>query len=90
MCCAWSLSCILLFATPWTVACRSPLTMGFSKQEYWSGLPRPPPGDFLNPEMEPKSPRLQDVSLPSEPPGEPMQPLRTQKCPSLRRTKIHG
>ena len=45
-------SCIQLFATLWTVACQAPLFMGFSRQEYWSGLPCPPPGDFLHPGME--------------------------------------
>ena len=43
--CAWSLSCVQLFATPWTVACQAPLSMGFSGQEYWSGLPLPSPGE---------------------------------------------
>ena len=44
------------FATPWTVACQAPLSMGFSRQEYWSGLPFPPLGDLLNPGTEPTSP----------------------------------
>ena len=45
------------FATPWTVAaCQAPLSMEFSRQEYWSGLPFPPPGDLPNPRIEPKSP----------------------------------
>ena len=43
---------VRLFATPWTVACQAPLSMGFSRQEYWSGLPCPPPGDPPNPGME--------------------------------------
>ena len=58
-----SLACMLshyshvwLFATAWTVAHQAPLSMGFSRQEYWSGLPRPPPGDLPNPGVEPKSP----------------------------------
>ena len=42
----WSLSCVLLFATPWPVACQAPLSMGFSRQEYWSGLLVPSPGDL--------------------------------------------
>ena len=42
-------------ATPWTVACQAPLSMGFSRQEYWSGLPFPPPGDPLDPGIEPMS-----------------------------------
>ena len=48
-------SCVWLFATPWTVALLLPLSMGFSRQEYWSGLPCPPPGDLLNPGTEPMS-----------------------------------
>ena len=46
---------IQLFATLWTVACWAPLSMGFSRQEYWSGLPSPPPGDLPNPRIEPTS-----------------------------------
>ena len=42
-------------ATPWTVACQAPLSMGFSRQEYWSGLPFPLPGDLLDPGIEPGS-----------------------------------
>ena len=45
-------SCVRLFSTPWTVACQAPLSMGFSRQEYWSGLPCPPPGDLPNPGIE--------------------------------------
>ena len=56
---------------PWTVACQAPLSMGFSRQEYWSGLPFPSPGDLPNPGVEPGSPALQAGSLPSEPPGKP-------------------
>ena len=53
-----SLSRVRLFATPWAVACQDPLSMGFSKQEYWSGLPFPSPGDISNPGTEPRSPAL--------------------------------
>ena len=53
--CAQSLSCVHLFVTPWTVAHQAPLSMGFSRQEYWSGLPFLPPGDLPNPGMEPES-----------------------------------
>ena len=53
--CAQSLSWVWLFATPWTVALQAPLSMGFSRQEYWSGLPFPPPGDLPNTETEPAS-----------------------------------
>ena len=54
-----SLSRVQLFATPWTVACQAPLSMGFSRQEYWSGLPFPSPEDLPNPGIEPESPTLQ-------------------------------
>ena len=63
------LSHFWLFATPWTVACQASPSMGFSRQEYWSGLPFPSPGDFPNPGIEPRSPTLQADSLLSEPPG---------------------
>ena len=53
-------------ATPWTVAHQAPLSMGYSRQEYWSGLPFPSPGDLPNPGIEPKSPALQADSLPTE------------------------
>ena len=51
--CGQSLSRVQLFATPWTVAGQAPLSMGFPRQEYWSGLPLPPPGDLPNPGKEP-------------------------------------
>ena len=66
-----SLSCVRFFATPWTVAYKAPLSMEFSKQEYWSGLPFPSPGDLPNPGIEPGSPALQADTLPSELPGKP-------------------
>ena len=53
-----SLSHVWLFATPWTVAYQTPLSMGFSRQEYWSGLPFPSPGDLPDLGIEPKSPTL--------------------------------
>ena len=56
MCVCGVLSFIRLFATPWTVARRAPLFVGFSRQEYWSGLLCPPPGNLLDPEMELVSP----------------------------------
>ena len=49
-------SCVWMCATPWTATCQAPLTMGFSRQEYWSGVPCPPPGDFPNLGIEPMSP----------------------------------
>ena len=66
-----SLSRVRLFATPWTVAHQAPLSMGFSRQEYWSGLPFPSPGDLPDPGIEPGSPALEADALTSEPPGKP-------------------
>ena len=63
-------SCLTL-VTPWTVAHQAPLSMGFSRQEYWSGLPFPSPGDLPDPGIEPGSPALQADSLPTEPWGKP-------------------
>ena len=57
------------FVTPWTVARQAPLSMGFSRQEYWSGLPFPYPGDFPDPGIEPTSPASQADSLPLSPQG---------------------
>ena len=57
--------------TPWTIACQAPLSIEFSRQEYWSGLPFPSPGDLPNLGIQPGSPSLQDNSLPSEPSGKP-------------------
>ena len=67
-----SLSRVRLFATPWTVAYQAPPSMGFSRQDYWSGLPFPSPGDLPKPGTEPGSPTLQADALPSEPPGQPV------------------
>ena len=67
-----SLSRVQLFSTPWTVAYQTPLSMGFSRQEYWSGLPFPSPGDLPNPGIKPGSPALQADALLSEPPGKPL------------------
>ena len=66
-----SLSCVRLFVTPWTVAYQAPQYMEFSRQEYWSGLPFPSPGDLPNPRIKPGSPALQTDALPSVPPGKP-------------------
>ena len=63
-----SLSCVQLFATSWTVAYQALPSMGFSRQECWSGLPFPSPGNLLDPGIEPRSPALQADALPSEPP----------------------
>ena len=66
-----SLSRVRLFETLWTVAHQGPPSMGFSGQEYWSGLPFPSPGDLSNPGIEPRSPALQVDALLSESPGKP-------------------
>ena len=63
------LSRVRLFVTPWAVAYQAPPSMGFSRQEYWSGLPFPSPGNLPDPGSEPESPALQADALPSEPPG---------------------
>ena len=60
---------VQLFVTPWTVACQAPLSMEFSRQEYWNGLPFPSPGDLLDPGIKPRFPILQADSLLSEPSG---------------------
>ena len=65
------LSRVRLSATPWTVAYQVPPSMGFSRQEYWSGVPFPSPGDLPNPGIKPGSPAFQADALTSEPPGKP-------------------
>ena len=57
--------------TSWTVVHQASLSMGFSKQEYWSGLPFPSPGDLPDPGIKPAFPALQSNSLPTEPSGKP-------------------
>ena len=74
-----SLSRVRLFATPWT--CQASLSMGFSRQEYWNGLPFPYPGDLPDPGIEPRSPAPQADSLPSELRG---------KCPWSTQKKRRG
>ena len=64
-----SFSCFRHFATPRTVAHQAPPSMEFSRQEYWSGLPFPSPGDLPDPGIQPRSPALWADALPSEPPG---------------------
>ena len=70
-CAVQLLSRVQLFMTPWTVARQAPLPRAFSRQECWSGLPFPFPGDLPDPEVEPGSPVLQADSLPTELQGEP-------------------
>ena len=66
------LSCVHLFATPWTVACLAPLSMELCRQEYWSELSFPPPRDLPNPGTEPSSPTLPGRFFTTEPPGKSM------------------
>ena len=70
--CAQSFSRVRLFATPWTVAHQAPLSMGFSRQGYWSGLPFPPLVDLPNLGIKPGSPALQADSFTTGPPGRPL------------------
>ena len=76
-------------ATPWTVAYQAPPSMGFSRQECWSGLPFPSLGDLPDPGIEPRSPTLQADALPSEPPWKPKVNVAAaaakslQSCPTL-------
>ena len=88
---------IQLFATPWTTACQAPLSMGFSRQECWSGLPFPPPGDLPDSGTEPRSPALQVDSSVSEPPERyakflsipvPLTSFQLGKYPSSERRSI--
>ena len=65
---------VRLFVTPWTAACQAVLSMGFPRQEYWSGLPFPPLGDLLNPGIKPQSlvsPALAGRFFTTVPPGKP-------------------
>ena len=66
-----------IFATPWTVALQAPLSMGFCRQEYWSGLPFSSPEDLPNPGIETSSPALAGGFFTSEPPGKP---LKEHQC----------
>ena len=66
-----SLSHIPLFGTPWTKTCQAPLSMEFTRQEYWSGLPFPSPGDLLDPGIELRSAALLVDALLSEPSRKP-------------------
>ena len=84
------LSRVQLFAIPWTVALQAPPSMGFSRQEYWSALPFPSPGDLPNPGIESGSPALQADALPSEPPGKThnqAEPMRNEKVVSKEKIR---
>ena len=95
-----SLSPVRLFAILWTIAHQAPLSMGFSRQEYWSGLPFPSLGDLPNPGIEPGSPALQTDTLTAELPGKPKNVQTTTQLhsshtqwkptPELLSGKSHG
>ena len=85
-----SLSRVRLFATPWTVAYQAPLSMEFSRQEYWSGLPFPSPGDLPDPGIESRSPALQADALPSEPPGKSLVAQLGKNPPAMQETWIRS
>ena len=74
-----SLSHVRLFGTLWTVVHRAPLPMGFSRQEYYSGLPFPSPGDLPHPGIELTSPSLAGGFFTTEPPGKPLRPFKGQQ-----------
>ena len=69
---------------PWAITHQAPLSMGFSGQEYWSGLSFPSPGDLSDPGIEPGYPELQADSLPSEPPGKPKREFSIPTGQTLR------
>ena len=72
-----SRSVVFNSATPWTITHQAPLSVEFSRQEYWSGLLFPSPGDLPDPGIEPRSSALQADSSPSEPPGKPPVVVKT-------------
>ena len=74
---------------PWTVAHQAPPSVGFSRQDYWRGLPFPSPGDLPNPGMEPRSPALQADALRSEPPGFPILYIVVSICHSQAPSTSH-
>ena len=71
-CCLVAKSYIRLLVTPWPIACQTPLSMGFPRQEYCSGLPFPSPGNLPDPEIEPLFPSLAGRFFSAEPPGKPL------------------
>ena len=81
----------LTLATPWAVAHQAPLSQGFSRQEYWNGLPFPSPGDLSDPGIKPRSPTLQADSLPAELPRKPPDSANDKEpaCQPCQAT-VHG
>ena len=84
-----SLSCVRLFATPWTISYQAPLSMESSRQEFWSGLPFPSLGNLPDPGIEPGSPALQADTLPSEPPGKPTNKMGIPKLSKFTRYDLY-
>ena len=84
-----SLSRVRLSETPWTLAYEASPSMGFSRQEYWSGLPFPSPGDLPDPGIEPRSPALQ-AALTSEPQGKPMAESEEKLKSLLMKVKVES
>ena len=79
----------LTLCNPWTVAHPAPPSMEFSRQEYWSGLPFPSPGDLPDPGIEPRSPTFQADALTSVPPGKPLNTrIQSLRKPSIRSDPI--
>ena len=87
MCKLSHFSHVWLFETLWTIAQQAPLFMGFSRQEYWSGLPYPLPGDLPDSQIEPTSPALQVDSLPTQSPGKPISQLYTNTKWKVKKKK---
>ena len=85
-----SLSRVQLFVTPWTADYQVPQSMEFSRQEYWSGLPFPSPGDLTDSGIKPRSPTLQADILPSEPPGKPARMAVIKKSTNNKRWRGCG
>ena len=75
--CPCMLNCVQLFVTTWTVACQAPLSMEFSRQEYYGGSPFPPPGSLPDLEIEPASPALAGGFFITELPGKPFSSMHT-------------
>ena len=89
VCVCLSLICVRLFVTQWTVACQTPLSVEFSRQEYWSGLPFTSPGDLPDPGIEPRSPALQEDSLLLRHLGSPMTPIHTYDAILRHLSEMH-
>ena len=85
-----SLSCVRLFATPWTAAYQAPPSIAFSRQEYWSGLPFPSPGDLPDPGIKPGFPTLEAEALTSEPPGKAASQRKAMPKNPQTTTQLHS